>query len=133
MYFLSGAHGHGLSVGRADTFVNAAVDMQRAAKIYNVGKPQEEQILQCIGLGYGPKLRIGDQEVFGREVNAASKLGEDIAKAWEILVTDSLQAAASTVPGLQIRTHRRNPTWRSKRSAGDLHAIKRVHFLKYCP
>lgn len=80
--------------------LQCAVDMQRAAKAYNVGKPQEEQILQCIGLGYGPMLRIGDQDVFGREVNAASKLGEDIAKAWEILVTDAVQAAAGSMPGL---------------------------------
>jgi adenylate cyclase len=82
--------------------LQCAVDMQRAAKTYNVGKPQEEQILQCIGLGYGPMLRIGDQDVFGREVNAASKLGEDIAKAWEILVTDSVQAAAGPLPDLQF-------------------------------
>ena len=82
--------------------LQCAVDMQRAAKIYNVGKPQEEQVLQCVGLGYGPMLRIGDQDVFGREVNAASKLGEDIAKAWEILVTDSVQAAAGPLPGLQF-------------------------------
>ena len=82
--------------------LQCAVDMQRAAKTYNVGKPQEEQVLQCIGLGYGPMLRIGDQDVFGREVNAASKLGEDIAKAWEILVTDSVQAAAGPLPGLQF-------------------------------
>ena len=80
--------------------LQCAVDMQRAAKTYNVGKPQEEQVLQCIGLGYGPMLRIGDQDVFGREVNAASKLGEDIAKAWEILVTDAVQAAAGSIPGL---------------------------------
>jgi len=82
--------------------LQCAVDMQRAAKAYNVGKPQEEQVLQCIGLGYGPMLRIGDQDVFGREVNAASKLGEDTAKAWEILVTDSVQAAAGDVAGLQF-------------------------------
>lgn len=82
--------------------LRCAVDMQRAAKAYNVDKPQEEQILQCIGLGYGPMLRIGDHDVFGREVNAASKLGEDIAKAWEILVTDSVQEAAANIDGLQF-------------------------------
>jgi len=82
--------------------LQCAVDMQRAAKAYNVDKPQEEHILQCIGLGYGPMLRIGDQDVFGREVNAASKLGEDIARAWEILVTDSVVAAAGTITDLQF-------------------------------
>jgi class 3 adenylate cyclase len=71
-----------------------AVDMQRVAKQYNADKQPAEQVLLCVGIGYGKMLRIGDQDVFGAEVNAASKLGEDTAKAWEILVTDSLAAAA---------------------------------------
>ena len=40
-----------------------------------------------MGLGYGDILKIGDADVFGAEVNAASKLGEDIAKESEILCT----------------------------------------------
>jgi class 3 adenylate cyclase len=82
--------------------IECAIDMQRAAKAYNADKPRTEQILQCVGLGYGPMLRIGDQDVFGPEVNAASKLGEDTAKAWEILVTDSVQAAAGDLPGIRF-------------------------------
>jgi class 3 adenylate cyclase len=35
-------------------------------------------------------LKIGD-DVFGDEVNLASKLGEDIAKAGEILMTQSFK------------------------------------------
>ena len=87
--------------------LQCAIDMQRTAKRYNADKPQEEHILQCIGLGYGPLLCIGDDDVFGREVNAASKLGEDIAQPWEILVTESVQAAAAStateIPGLQFQ------------------------------
>lgn len=71
-----------------------AVEMQRVAKQYNAGRLPTEQVLLCVGIGYGKMLRIGDQDVFGAEVNAASKLGEDTAKAWDILVTDSLAAAA---------------------------------------
>jgi class 3 adenylate cyclase len=71
-----------------------AVDMQRVAKQYNADRLPAEQVLLCVGIGYGKMLRIGDQDVFGAEVNAASKLGEDTARAWEILVTDSLAAAA---------------------------------------
>ncbi|MBD2577771.1 adenylate/guanylate cyclase domain-containing protein [Oscillatoria sp. FACHB-1406] len=70
--------------------VECAIDMQRAAKEYNRDKIEVEQILLCVGLGYGKILSIGEQDVFGAEVNAASKLGEDTAKAWEILVTESL-------------------------------------------
>lgn len=72
----------------------AAVDMQNACAAHNRGIAAEDQVLLCVGLGFGDMLRIGDDDVFGAEVNAASKLGEDIAKAGEILVTDKLRAAA---------------------------------------
>ena len=51
----------------------------------------EDKVLLCTGIGFGRLLRIGDQDVFGAEVNAASKLGEDTAQSHEILVTDSVQ------------------------------------------
>lgn len=70
--------------------VECAITMQRAAKAYNQDKSDAEKVLLCIGLGYGKVLRIGDADVFGAEVNAASKLGEDTAKAWEILGTDAV-------------------------------------------
>lgn len=47
-------------------------------------------------------LRIGDTDVFGAEVNAASKLGEDVARAWEILVTAAVREQAAAEPGLQF-------------------------------
>lgn len=89
-----------------DGALQCAIDMQRTAKAYNTGRPQEEHILQCIGIGYGHVLRIGDSDVFGREVNAASKLGEDTAEPWEILVTDSVQTAAETaeIPDLRFQS-----------------------------
>ena len=40
-------------------------------------------------------LRIGDVDVFGAEVNAASKLGEDLAQAGEILVTEAVRVQAA--------------------------------------
>jgi class 3 adenylate cyclase len=46
-------------------------------------------------------LRIGDVDVYGQEVNAASKLGEDTAKANEILVTEAVRGrCAEVAPGL---------------------------------
>ena len=58
---------------------------------YNETKNAEEKILLCVGLGYGDILNIGYADVFGAEVNAASKLGEDTAKSWEILVTENVK------------------------------------------
>jgi hypothetical protein len=49
-------------------------------------------------LDCGRVLRIGDHDVFGSEVNAAAKLGEDTEKPWEILVTQSVRDAAEKRP-----------------------------------
>ncbi|HLE29477.1 MAG TPA: adenylate/guanylate cyclase domain-containing protein [Anaerolineales bacterium] len=78
--------------------LECAIAMQKTLKAYNAGKPETDQILLSVGLGYGRVLRIGDQDVFGSEVNAASKLGEDTAKAWDILVTGSVKKAAEDIP-----------------------------------
>ena len=75
--------------------INCTISMQRILKEYNVTKSDEEKVLLCVGLGYGRMLRIGDSDVYGAEVNAASKLGEDTAKAYEILVTDAVKVRAS--------------------------------------
>ena len=45
-------------------------------------------------------LRIGDLDVWGREVNAASKLGEDTARAGEILLTKAAVESAGTAEGI---------------------------------
>lgn len=42
-----------------------------------------------IGIGYGDVLVVGDRELYGGEMNLASKLGEDIAGHDEILLTES--------------------------------------------
>jgi class 3 adenylate cyclase len=70
--------------------LECAIDMQRAAQRYNEDRVEEEQVLPCLGIGCGRVLSIGCEDVFGPEVNAAAKLGEDTARAWEILVTDSV-------------------------------------------
>jgi class 3 adenylate cyclase len=74
--------------------LECALAMQRTARDYNRERDQAEQILLCVGLGCGRLLRIGDHDVFGAEVNAAAKLGEDTAKAWEILVTGAVRQLA---------------------------------------
>lgn len=80
--------------------LRCSVEMQRALAAYDAGKPDEEKVLLCVGLGYGRMLRIGDTDVYGTEVNAASKLGEDRAKAWEILVTGAVRDQCEGAEGL---------------------------------
>ena len=85
---------------RPDHAMSCAIAMQRATADYNKIAAADEQILVCIGLGYGPMLRIGDEDVFGAEVNAASKLGEDTAGPGEILVTDNFRQELGDDAGL---------------------------------
>jgi class 3 adenylate cyclase len=85
---------------RASTALRCAIAMQHACQTFNRPRAPEDKVLLCVGLGFGRILRIGDVDVFGKEVNAASKLGEDIAKANEILVTEALRDAAGAIDGI---------------------------------
>ncbi len=80
--------------------VSCAMDMQAALGELNRTRPAETEILLGIGIGYGEMLRVGDQDVFGREVNAASKLGEDTAEGGEVLLTKAAVESLGPVAGL---------------------------------
>ena len=79
--------------------LECALEMQQVTKLHNLARTPEEKVLLCVGIGYGEMLRIGEGDVFGAEVNAASKLGEDTAKESEILVTGAVRDAAKLPPG----------------------------------
>ena len=97
------AHGGVCLKAEADSFLirfaqpasalRCAFAMQAACDAHNHGLRPEDQVLLCVGLGWGRVLQIGDTDLWGQEVNAASKLGEDTAKAHEILVTDAFKRA----------------------------------------
>jgi class 3 adenylate cyclase len=89
---------------RSERALDCAIAMQRACQQVNERRKPEEQILLCIGLGFGQILRIADQDAWGREVNLASKLGEDTAKAGEILVTAAARAALAQRAELKLES-----------------------------
>jgi class 3 adenylate cyclase len=70
------------AVGVASAIID---QLQRA----NVVMPKDWDVHVSIGIGYGPLLLVGQHDAFGSEMNLASKLGEDTAKAEEILLTES--------------------------------------------
>ncbi len=82
--------------------LKCAVEMQRACQRLSSRRVGEEAILLCVGLGHGDVLRVGEHEVFGAQVNAAAKLGEDVAKANEILVTEAIEEACRDADGLSF-------------------------------
>ena len=85
---------------RADVALKCAIAMQHACQKLNEERLPEEKVLLCVGIGHGRILRIGDADVYGKEVNAASKLGEDTAKSNEILVTAAVRELVGDQPGI---------------------------------
>ncbi|MEX0270842.1 adenylate/guanylate cyclase domain-containing protein [Leptolyngbyaceae cyanobacterium UHCC 1019] len=68
--------------------VDAAVDILKGFAAVNTGLPDEKDLHASIGIGYGTTLLIGDSDLYGSEMNLASKLGEDLAHRNEILLTE---------------------------------------------
>jgi class 3 adenylate cyclase len=67
--------------------LEAALDIFRAFEAINTVLPDERDIHGAMGIGYGETLVIGDEDLFGNEMNLACKLGEDIAVKGQILLT----------------------------------------------
>jgi class 3 adenylate cyclase len=73
--------------------LEAALDIFRAFEAMNAVVPDERDIHGGIGIGFGDTLVIGDEDLFGDEMNRASRLGEDLAGQQEILLTPSAYEA----------------------------------------
>ena len=67
--------------------VNAAIAMQHAFSAANLLTSDDLDIHIACGIDYGKILIIGHEDCFGDPVNRASKIGEDLAAAGEILIT----------------------------------------------
>jgi class 3 adenylate cyclase len=72
--------------------VTAGREITRTLDTANVLLPDELALYASIGIGFGPILTFGDDEIAGNEVNLASKLGEDVADRKEILLTPGARA-----------------------------------------
>jgi class 3 adenylate cyclase len=79
---------------RVQDALHAAIEMQRATRRWNEGKPLPEQMLLGIGLGYGRVIRVGPEDVYGNEVNSACVLGETFARGYDVLVTEAVREQA---------------------------------------
>ena len=75
--------------------IRAGIDIQRALQALNTCAADPFEIRVGIGIDHGEVLLIGEDDFFGLPVNRASKLGEDLAGAGELLVT---RAAFQTLP-----------------------------------
>jgi class 3 adenylate cyclase len=76
--------------------------IERARAVVNRNRPPNERLRISYGMGFGEIIDI-EGDLFGLEVNLASKLGEDLAKPGEVLLTPA--AAAALPPDLLARVH----------------------------
>jgi adenylate cyclase len=74
---------------QVDQALITVVEAIKCLTLFNEDKDLPDKIEMCSGIGYGDLLKIGDKDVFGYEVNIASKLGEDLAGAYEIFISEA--------------------------------------------
>jgi class 3 adenylate cyclase len=72
--------------------VQSAVAIQRAVAVENATRPEASRLEVCVAVGKGRLLRIGCEDIYGDEMNVASKLGEDVAEKGEILLSEAAHA-----------------------------------------
>jgi len=73
-----------------DTAADAVRASQKITRRLNTANrlvPEEHRLYVSSGIGYGRILNIEDHDLFGSEVNLACKLGEDVGKLGDILLT----------------------------------------------
>jgi class 3 adenylate cyclase len=83
--------------------VSAAIAMQHAFTASNLLTADELDIHISCGIDYGKLLIIGHDDCFGDPVNRASKMGEDVAAAGEILVTKDAMDMIPAEAGIKAR------------------------------
>jgi adenylate cyclase len=83
--------------------VHAAIAMQHAFRAENLLTSDDLDIHISCGIDYGKILVVGQEDCFGDPVNRASKMGEDLAVAGEILVTKEAMGMIPTTAGIKAR------------------------------
>ncbi len=117
--------------------LEAALDIFRAFEAVNSVVPDHRDIYGCIGIGYGNTLVIGDEDLFGTEMNLASKLGEDLAQRLEILLTPSAyealpaeryacQRVEFSISGIELCCYRFQEGFSTREHAQGLNASTRA-------
>jgi len=71
----------------------AAAAIIRDVDVANGPLPAGDEIYVSAGVGFGEVLAVGADDLFGDQMNLASKLGEDLAQKSEILLTLAAYAA----------------------------------------
>ena len=82
--------------------IHAAVSLNLAFDAENILVADDLDIHIACGIDYGEVLLLDGRDFFGNAVNRASKLGEDIAHAGEILVTREAMNRVDAGAGIEF-------------------------------
>ncbi|HEX8457812.1 MAG TPA: adenylate/guanylate cyclase domain-containing protein [Pyrinomonadaceae bacterium] len=85
----------------ASDAIGAATEIVQRLNTVNVLLPEDRRLYASVGIGYGRILNVNDKDLYGDEVNLASKLGEDVAGRGVVLLTENAHAQLTDSP---IRT-----------------------------
>lgn len=83
--------------------INASVSIQHAFYASNMMTSDDLDIYVSCGIDFGRILVVDNNDCFGDAVNLASKLGEDVASAGEVLVTKRAMNMLPPETGIKAR------------------------------
>lgn len=78
--------------------IDSAVSIFKEFAAVNAGLPDEQDLYAGIGIGYGKTLVVDETDLYGSEMNLACKLGEDLARRGEVLLTKAAFNELQTDP-----------------------------------
>lgn len=94
--------------------LDAVKDIRHELNAFNDQTPDESDVHVSVGIGFGKILLFCD-DLYGDQLNLASKLGEDVAEKNETLITEEARARVQnveskilpvTISGVKIHAHR---------------------------
>ena len=80
-------------------------DLESLLRRMNRTVPVNERLRFSYGIGYGDVLDL-DEDMFGLEVNLASKIGEDLARPGEVLLTPAAAGALDEATLRRVVPHK---------------------------
>jgi adenylate cyclase len=84
--------------------LNTAFEIHATLEQVNAQLDGHRRVSACIGIGYGDVFAIGPNSAMGNEMNCASKLGEDTARARETLLTENAYVAVKDRAGVIFKS-----------------------------
>lgn len=94
---------------KPDNALDAAFEIHRRIDDFSRSSLASEYATECcVGIGYGDVFAIGPNLAQGDEMNRASKLGEDIARPNETLLTEQTHEALKTRTDVRFERVRRD-------------------------